>query len=174
MYTHKQTIWPGLLLIVIGVLLLINKLTPFYFGWYEIYPIILIGLGILFFISGSRKQDGGSVFPGTIFLLLGAFFVLRNYDLIPHYYLRPTYAYILIILGLAFFAMYLTKPGDWGVLIPAGILLFFGLIVLLKRFDIIYWEIRDIVYDYWPVVLIIIGGGIILGTLKKHEGTGIK
>lgn len=169
MSTHKHSIWPGLILIIIGALLLIHKLTPYSFGWYELYPLILIGLGLLFFASIVHKRDKGAVFPGTIVLLLGLFFFLRNYDIIPYYYMREVWPIFLIILGIAFLAIFITKPADWGVLIPAGIFLFLGIVFLLRKFHIIYWDIWDIIADYWPVILIIIGGGIILGALKRQS-----
>ena len=168
MSTHKHSIWPGLILIIIGALLLIHKLTPYSFGWYELYPLILIGLGLLFFASIVHKRDKGAVFPGTIVLLLGLFFFLRNYDIIPYYYMR-VWPMFLIILGISFLAIFITKPADWGVLIPAGIFLFLGTVFLLRKFHIIYWDIWDIIADYWPVILIIIGGGIILGALKRQS-----
>lgn len=169
MSTHKHSIWPGLILILIGALLLIHKLTPYSFGWYEIYPLILISMGVLFFVSIIHKRDKGAIFPGTIFFLLGLFFFLRNYEIIPYYYMREVWPMFLIILGLAFVAIFITKPGDWGVLIPAGIFLFLGIVFLLRKFYIIYWDIWDIIADYWPVILIIIGGGIILGALKRQS-----
>ncbi len=169
MSTHKHSIWPGLILIIIGGLLLVHKLIPYSFGWYEMYPLILIGLGILLFVSILGKRDRGAIFPGTILFLLGLFFLLRNYDIIPYYYIREIWPVFLIILGLAFVAVFFTKPSDWGLLIPAGIFLLLGIVLLLRKLHIIYWDIWDIVSDYWPIILIIIGGGIILGSLKRQH-----
>jgi hypothetical protein len=169
MSNHKHSIWPGLILIIIGALLLVHKLTPYSFGWYEIYPLILIALGALIFVSVIGKRDKGAVFFGTIFFLLGLFFFLRNYDIIPYYYMREVWPTFLIILGLAFGSIFITKPSDWGVLIPAGIFLFLGVVFLLRKLHVIYWDIGDIIADYWPVILIIIGGGIILGALKRSS-----
>ena len=168
MSTHKHSIWPGLILIVIGALLLVNKLVPYSIGWYEIYPLILMALGVLIFISVIGKQDKGAVFFGTFLVLLGLFFFLRNFDIIPYYYMREVWPIFLIILGLSFVSVFITKPYDWGVLIPGGILLFLGIVFLLRKLHIIYLDIGDIIADYWPVILIIIGGGIILGALKKQ------
>jgi len=167
MSKHRNSILPGLILIIIGALLLINKLVPYSIGWYEIYPLILMAIGVLIFVSVIGKQDKGAVFFGTFFLLLGLFFFLRNFDIIPYYYMREVWPIILIILGLSFVSVFITKPRDWGVLIPGGILLFLGIIFLLRKFHIIYLDIEDIIADYWPMILIIIGAGIILGALKR-------
>jgi len=169
MSTHKHSLWPGLFLILIGAILLVHKLVPYSFGWYEIYPLIFIGLGILLFISILGKRDKGAVFPGTFLFFLGLFFFLRNYDIIPYLYRLEVWPIFLIILGLAFLVFFFTKPSNWGTLIPAGIFLFLGIVFLLDRLHIVYLDIWNILADYWPVVLIIIGGGIILGSLKRHQ-----
>jgi hypothetical protein len=166
---HRPSILPGLILIVIGALLLIQKLTPFSLGWYEIYPLILMGLGVLFFTAIFGKKDKGAVFPGTILFLLGLFFFLRNFDIIPYYFVREVWPIILIIIGIAFLAVFITKPQDWGVLIPGGTLLFLGTMFLLRRLHIIYWDIGDIVADYWPAAIIVVGIGIIVGSLKQRQ-----
>ncbi len=174
MRTHKHSILPGLILIIIGALLLVNKLVPYAIGWFEIYPLILMAIAILIFISVIGKRDKGAVFFGTFLFLLGLFFSLRNYDIIPYYYMREIWPIILIILGLSFVSVFITKPADWGVLIPGGILLLLGIVFLLRKLDIIYLDIGDIIADYWPVILIIIGGGIIAGALKRQpRGTEI-
>ena len=167
MSTHKHSLLPGLILILIGAILLINKLTPYSFGWDEIYPLILIAIGVLIFISIIGKRDKGPIFFGTIFFLIGLFYFIRNYEIISHYYMRAEWQTFLVILGLAFLSVFLVKPSDWGVLIPAGIFLFLGAGSLLRKFHIIYWDLGDIISDYWPIILIIIGGRIILGALKR-------
>lgn len=168
MSAHKKSMLPGLLLIIFGVILLINRLAPYHFSWRELYPLILIGLGVLFFASVFNKKNKGAVFPGTILLLLGLFFFIRNYFNIGVYghEIGPVF---LIVFGLAFFAVFITKPSDWGVLIPAGIFLFLGAMFWLRIHTDFYWDVWDVVADYWPVILIIIGGAIILSSLKKKQ-----
>lgn len=167
MSTRRPSIIPGLLLIIIGILFLLNKFLPFSFGWYEIYPLIFLAMGILFFVSIIGKPHKGAVFPGTILLLLGIFFILRNFDLIPYRYVREVWPIMLIIFGFAFLAIFITKPSDWGVLIPAGICLFIGGIFYANRFYHFYWDAWDLFADYWPVFLILIGAGIVLKSLRK-------
>lgn len=169
MSTHKKSIFPGVLLIIFGVILLVNRITPFHFGWRQVYPLILIGLGMLFFASIYQKKDKGAVFPGTILFLFGLFFFLRNYDVIDYFYVSEVWPIFLIIFGLAFLALFVTKPSDWGVLVPAGILIFLGIMFWLKISTDFFWDAWYLVSDYWPVILIVIGGGIILGSLKKKQ-----
>jgi len=167
MNPHKNSIWPGLILILIGALLLVHKLIPHSFSWSEVYPLILIVIGVLIFVSVISKRNNGSVFFGTFLFLLGVFFLLRNYDIISYYYLREVWPIILIVLGLSFLSVFITKPGNSTVLILAFVFLFLGALFLLRRFHIIYWDVWDNIADYWPLILIIIGGAIIIGGLKR-------
>jgi len=168
MSTHKYSIMPGVILIVIGVLLLVHQIAPYSFSWYDTYPFILMGLGLLFFFSIIGKRNKGGVFPGTFLFLLGLFYFLRNFDIIEYYYLREIWPIILIILGLSFVAVFITKPDDWGPLIPGGLFLFLGVVFLLNKLHLVYWDLGDVIADYWPAILILIGGRIIFRSLKRH------
>lgn len=174
MDNRRPSIWPGLILVIIGAVLLLYNLDIFNFGWHELYPIILMGIGVLFFTSIIGKRHKGAVFPGTILFLLGLFYFLRNYEIIPYYYMREVWPVILIIVGLAFFAVFLTNPRDWGQLIPAGTLLVLGIGFLLRELNIIRWNIWQAIRDYWPTILIVIGAGIILGSLRRKQEEPVK
>jgi hypothetical protein len=53
----------GLLLIGVGVLFLVDRFTPFRFGWGAIWPLIIVGLGVLILTGAiGRRPAGGS--PG--------------------------------------------------------------------------------------------------------------
>ncbi len=167
MSTRKPSLLPGLILIIIGAVLLVNKLTSYYVGWDEIYPIILIIIGILIFKAVLKKRDKGGIFFGTLLFLLGSYFLLRNYDFISYRYVREVWPIILMILGLSFLSVSMFYPKDWVSLIPGAMFLFIGGIIYLKRLDLIYFDLGEIISDYWPVTLIIIGGAIVFGALKK-------
>jgi len=169
MDTSKSSIWPGLILIIIGSILLLYKLDIFDFGWYQIYPVIMMGLGILFFTSIAGKSQKGAVFPGTILFLLGLFFFLRNYEIVPYDYVRHVGPVVLIIVGLAFFAVFLTKPSDWGALIPSAVLVVVGSSLLLREFHVIHWNVWDVITMYWPILLIVIGAGIIFRSFGRQR-----
>ncbi len=167
MSTQRPSLLPGLILIAIGAVLLVNKLTPYSIGWDEIYPLILILLGLLIFKTVLHKRDKGGVFIGALLFLLGAYFLVKNYDIVPYEYVREVWPIIMIILGLSFLSVFIFSPKDWGPVIPGGILLFIGTIVLLRRLDLLNLDFGEIISDYWSITLILIGGAIIFGALKK-------
>ena len=84
---NKSAAFPGLMLIIIGSLLLLNKLFPGYLTWRHAYPLVLLTIGLMMIISvfSRSKRDKGAVFPGTILFFIGLFFFLRNFELVEYY-----------------------------------------------------------------------------------------
>ncbi len=167
MSNSKTSLLPGILLIIIGSLLLIHKLNILYFDWPKTYPIVFVAIGIALFASYFFNRNSNSVFWGTIFTLGGVFFFLRNYHFIDYYYVREVWPVFMMILGIAFIVLFIVRPQDWGVLIPGGILLILGTSFLLRSLHL--WHAQEIIRRYWPLLLILIGAGIILSSLKKNN-----
>ena len=168
MSKKARSILPGVVLILIGVVFLLHQLDLFYFRWRHIYPIVLLAVGALFLLSIFSKGDKGASFPATVLLVLGVFFFLRNFGCfaVDYYFydFRDFWPVFMIAFGLGFIVLFLFKRDDWGVLIPGGVLLFFGIIFFLNVLDVLYW--RNIT-DFWPVILIAVGLSIVISNLRK-------
>ena len=163
----KRSFLPGLILIVIGALILIHKLDIYHLYWRDIYPIVFVILGVWFFVSVFAKKQKGLAFPGTLFLLLGIFFFLRDYYRL---YLDELWPIFLLIFGIAFIVQFLFNHKDWGLLIPGGIFLFLGFGFLARTLHwYIPFEFEYYIGKYWPVVLILIGIAIIVSSLRKKQ-----
>lgn len=167
MNTKRPSMLPGVILIIIGAVLLVKKLTPYSIGWDEIYPIVLIIIAGLIFKTVLRKRERGGIFLGTLLFLLGCYFLVRNYDIVPYEYAREVWPIILIIIGLSFLSVFIFYPKDWGIVIPGAILVFIGTVIFLRRLDIFYFDLGELISDYWPITLILIGGAIVFSALKK-------
>ncbi len=168
MTERERSYVPGIILIAIGVILLLHQLDLIYLRWRHVFPIILLALGVFFFVSIITRKDKGAAFPATIFIVLGAFFFLRNFGYFSvdfyFYDFEEYWPIFLIAFGLGFIVLYFFRMEDWGVLIPGGVLLFFGILFLLRSARIFYW--RDFA-DFWPLILIAIGIGLVIGSLKR-------
>lgn len=168
MAERKNSYIPGLILILIGVVLLLHQLEVLYFNWRQIYPILLLVLGGLFLVSVKTKDDKGAVFPGTVLIVLGLFFFIRNYGFFSFdyyfYEFEDFWPIFLVAVGLGFVVLYFIKPQDWGVLIPGSVLLLFGIIFFLRVTGVFYW--KDFA-DYWPVILIAVGISIVINSLRR-------
>ncbi len=161
MTKRKNSIVPGIILILIGVYLLAQRLDWPLPDFFEIYPFIFL---LLAAASATRLQGWGQregVFGTVFFAALGVFFILRNYDFIPYIY-HPWPVWLLAA-GLGCLSVFIVAPSQWGMLIPASAFLLFGGAFLLREFDIIYNVDR-----YWPIILIAIGVGVLLKGWRKQ------
>lgn len=152
----------GVVLVTIGVFLLLRAFEVIEFHW----SLYLIIVGAIFFIAAIRSSEKGGVFPGTILLLTGLLFYLRyNYIIDDSFaYLWPVFP---IIVGIAFFVLFVFRPNEWGLIIPGSVLLAVGFVFVAYNYDM--WDINPfwILYRYWPVILIAIGIKMVIDGRKK-------
>jgi hypothetical protein len=165
MHQKRGSFVPGIVLIAIGLYFLLRQFIESFSVWELIYPaLILLVSGFLLWDYWKRKNPK-ILFWGIFFLCTGVFFMLRNYSFIPYLYLDEYWPVFLVSLGFAFIIRFIAEPQDWGVLIPGTILLFIGLKSLMDAFHEVFWDWEFYLDDLWPVVLIVIGAGIIISGL---------
>ncbi len=164
---RSSSIWPGVVLIVLGVIFLVDRLNLFYLDWSVIWPSLVILLGIYFFARAAH--DSGSVFAGTLFFFSGLAFLARNEGWFYTYVHFGFGGILLAILGLAFLALFVVRPEDWGVLIPGVFFVFLGGLIWADQTGLISWYTRHQILRLWPVLLILIGIGIIISALTSNK-----
>jgi hypothetical protein len=152
----------GLILVLIGLGLLLDRLHVRLPEWEYIYPFafVLLGLASAYRIRGRGHGDG--VFGAVFFLSLGAFFILRNFDFIPYFHSWPIFP---IAIGLGMIVQIIFVPSRWGVIIPGAVLVFFGVALLFEELD--YWYFYDVA-KFWPLILIAFGIGIVLNGMRRR------
>lgn len=161
----------GLIFIFIGLGLLLDRLGIFNFGWMQLYPLLFLLISIVFFVNAFTGHKNAA-FWGGAFGVLGVFFVLRNYDFIPFYWFVEFWPIFLIALGVGFLVLYIFRPDDWGVLIPGIVLTFIGFLFLIRSMDVmrdIFYLTIDIIETYWPLILVLIGIGLIANSLRTKD-----
>jgi len=171
MNKNNSTLLVGLIFILVGVGLLLDRVHLFNFGWVQIYPIIFLIIAALSFLNAAGGQRN-SAFWGGIFAVLGLFFLLRNFSIIPFFWFAEFWPIILIALGVGFIVLYIFNPRDWGVLIPGFILLFIGGLFALGSMDVIndVFEFTfNILSIYWPLLLVLFGISLILNSLRTTK-----
>jgi predicted membrane protein len=95
---HQGRIFWGLVLVMLGVLFIMDRAGDHEFGFLisRYWPVILIILGFSMLVTSGFRQAG----PGIFFVLFGAFFLLRELDILEHdvwHYIWPA---LIIALGL--------------------------------------------------------------------------
>lgn len=168
----KNQLILGIILIIIGSVLMMANILDYSFSWRQILPVVLMIIGILFFTSIKSKERSGAIFPGVIFFVTGLYLFLRNISSIDNFFYDieiPTVVFI--ILCLAFLALYLTRPQDFGLLIPT---LIFGILGTLYLLNDLWIIDREQIKRFWPLILIGIGiGSIVHGIVKKNRSAEI-
>ncbi len=157
----------GAILIVIGLGLFFKRLDIVRFGWDEIYPLVLLVLGGMSAFSVA-KGDKTASFWGSFLLLCGIVTFFRNYGIIDGLWDLELWTIVVLSFGISFFVLYFFKPTDWGVLIPGAIVTFFGLILLFHDLDLPWISFRTI-SNFWPVILILIGIGLVISALTSNK-----
>lgn len=165
MRKQLTSIFLGAVLIFAGLILFLEKLDLLFFTWFEIYPVILLLLATFSYLSVSQ-QNKNAVFWGTCFAVIGLFFLLRNYGFVEFMWTVPLYTVFAVAPGLGLVALFLVKPDDWGVLIPGGFLLLIGGVGIAQAIGM---DPNDIL-AYWPVLLILLGLGMILRSIGSPGG----
>lgn len=135
----------GIILVAIGVILLLNT----YANW-VLWPLFIALPGVITLTVYLRdpKTNAGAIIPTTILFIIAGLFmafttgVLKWGDLTwlwPVFVMAPG-------LGLLFYSI---LSGERDALIPAGVLLTVALVFLTTAsFN---------VWQYWPVIIIVIG-----------------
>jgi hypothetical protein len=158
---RKRFPWIGVILIVAGGAMLVNRLGIFQIGYsYIVWSLVMI-FGVVEVGRGFSSSNSGRIFFGTVLFLYGLYFLLRATDYVElrgHMFIPATF----IIVGFAFIMTYLNNVREWAFLIPATILMGLGAAYILSETGYLYpWEVREMVRMYWPVGLILIGLAIL-------------
>jgi len=94
-YSNNNNLTVGIVIIIIGLVLLLKNLGIIFPIWFISWPMILILIGVALLVSNKNKSGSG-----VILVLLGSFFLLKKYFILP-FELKPYLLPVgLIILGI--------------------------------------------------------------------------
>jgi predicted membrane protein len=97
-HSHQGRIFWGLILVIVGTLFLLDRLSGFDFGYLisTYWPVIFIVLGFSMLVGSGFRQLG----PGFFFIVFGVFFLLAELDVLQYsawHYIWPA---LIILAGL--------------------------------------------------------------------------
>jgi hypothetical protein len=154
--------WLGVGLIVIGTAMILDRLDVISWSWHVALWALLALFGAYKVVSGFQWKHSGGAFWGTMLFLFGLYGVVRKLDLIdvPSYLCAPL---LMVMVGTSFLVMYISKPKDWHLIVPALSFLAIGGVLLLTEVGVLYrWDVLPLIKSYWPVTLILFGLALIL------------
>lgn len=153
--------WLGIVLIVFGVSILLRKLHVIEVGFFTIFWLLMVLMGLVIAGRGFSANRRGKIFWGTVLFLYSLFFVLRSSEIIEieaHVFAPATF----IVVGIAFLMLFVNNTRDWFYIIPALLFAGTGTAFFLADYGYFYyWDIWSGVRMYWPVALILLGLGVI-------------
>jgi hypothetical protein len=156
-------------LIVLGIMLLLRYFDLITAGEEEIFGFVLTAYGIIsvYILSGSGKK-GRLFITGILFILGVLLIVLGNFEILsPVKLLLST---VLFALGTAFALLFVDNFRETVFLVVSLILLGAGIFtaIYFKLFSTIQAanKIALVIFQYWPVIFILIGFSIILNRNK--------
>jgi len=176
---RRGSIIPGLMLVLFGMLLLLDRIGLYYFTWSLFLPGAAFILGQILWINCLRSKTRCHVFWGTILVVLGGFFFLWNYGTIDTYMFSfwPVFP---TAVGLALISMFMVNWRHWWALIPGLPLTIFGgsyLIYYLGYIDV--YRLEDILYsfedtlyrfgDFYPLLFVLLGVILIIMSVRKSR-----
>lgn len=175
----RGSLIPGIILVAVGVLMLLDILGIYFFQWDQVLPVFAVLLGVNLWIRAVRFKPRRGVFPGTLLVVLGVFFFLYRYGEIERYFYYEGFVPIIpTALGLAFFSLFLFDYHKWWAIFPAIPLLLMGACSFLFTLGILdiyniedtIYNVEDILFDvrnYFPLVLVFIGIIFIVSSIRK-------
>lgn len=169
MSKKRPSLFPGVFLIVLGLWIFSSRIDFLYDTFQYIYPVLLLILAGFLLYETSRKKSSTKLFWGSFLLICGLFFLLRNFEVINYYYPDEYWPVYILAAGVSFIILFISQPSNWGVLIPGFLLLLIGMNEAMRTFDCISWRYRSNLYDFWPVIFIIIGIGLISKSLQSGK-----
>lgn len=158
----KQSVFPGIVLIGIGLYFLLDQLHFTALQAFYSWPTLLVIIGVAFLAQAYTSRDYQNILPGVILTGIGVHFHLISLlDIWPDHWAMFT-----LIIGVAFLLRYQqTKTG----LLPGLLLLVLSIVTLFYQ-EVVGWlswvgSVVQLVEKYWPVVLI--AAGVYLLFIKK-------
>ena len=157
MSSPKKSLFPGIALIVLGIVFLLPNFTDLRAR--DLWPAFVLGPGIFFYVSYfADRSNYGLLMPATILTVIGVMFFYCIFE--GWYMMRYIWPLFIVGPGLGFLLMHQFGKKEKGLLIPGGILTGVGVLFLIGSGASEY---------LLPVILI--GVGILLLFQTRGRGT---
>ncbi|MCK5146001.1 hypothetical protein KAR48_04550 [bacterium] len=173
MKEKRSSLIPGMLLIVFGLWMISDR-----FGLddslYDYYPVLILAFASLLLYQAFRNKSSSAIFWGISLAVIGCFLAARNLNLIMYLYPDEYWPIFPLAFGLGFVGKFIIDTQKWGVLIPGAVLIMVGLSSAIDSLGI--WDIDlDNIWEYfWPILIIVIGIGILINSYKKSKNNEIE
>jgi len=166
MHRSNITAW---VFILLGLLLLLNQFDILFFNRFNVALLGSILLGALLLNKGLHHPFRKGILGGSFFLLFALILILMKLGYIPINDLLGS-GLVLIMLGLANIIYFFSFHQRVANIVFALLFSLLGLPFILGYYETLPgWMLEDYFFTYWPVVLILVGAGILLGGSHRKQ-----
>jgi len=152
----------GIFLIIIGILVILNQLSVISLFWKFIWPIFILVPGLIFefsYFANPTLQNAGLLVPGGILIVIGILFFFSVFT--DFVYMDILWPIFILAPAFGLFQLYLFGGRRRALLIPVFMLGFIGILFLLAN------TIGDFGRIVFPIVLIVLGLIIIYRGVRR-------
>ncbi len=165
----NQIMW-GVLLILVGIWLGLGAMGYEWARMERLWPILGIGVGAISLVSGLRGQrDEDAVWFGVVALLASGFFLYITLGAGEWGDLRHLWPVFVLIGAVGWLASWLVDVRKVSNLVLAGVAAVVGILGLAFTFERIDPDLGQRLLSFWPVILIVIGVGLLIQFLVQRE-----
>jgi len=157
-FSSARGIIPGLIVLALGVLFLLDNFGVLRFWELRIYwPLILIAAGVYWVLDSKSRPIG------VVAIVVGSAVQASHLGLVNIVDLYRFWPLILVVIGInLLLSDKARKQGNWA---SGAIVLTIGVIFQLQELDWLNVSIRR----FWPVVLIVVGLAMLQKTLRSRR-----
>lgn len=168
---RKQTIGLGILLIALGAWALLSALEVPWARLNQLWPVILILLGgmSLYGALARHPRDSGGVWFGTVTVLCGGFFLAITAGPFEWRDLNHLWPVFPAVMGLAWLAAWVVNVREVSNMVMGLIGLGIGALGFAYTMGRIGAERAGQISQWWPLILILIGLGLIAQFLAQRR-----
>jgi len=151
----------GVFLILLGLGLILSKLSLFHYRWGIIFWVCLGVAGLAATVQAFITRRRGVVFWGSLLFFSSIAILVHRFELL-NFAPWDIPAAFSLALGLSFLMLFFYEPRRFGVLVPVLLFGGYGVLYYLWWWDVIDWfEMKYYIQTYWPVLIILWGISLI-------------
>ncbi len=166
---RHNVLW-GVLLILAGIWLGLAALGVTWARMEDLWPALVIGLGLVSLISGLRgKRDEGAVWFGLAATLVGAFFLYITLGPAEYADLQQLWPVFVLIGAAAWLVAWFVDMRNISNIVMALIAGVVGVLGLAYTYGRLDQNVAEMLLRYWPIILILVGIGLVIQFLVRKE-----
>lgn len=159
----------GVILIAVGLILLMDQMGMIRLTFWSFVMGFMVLFGATLVIRSMDGGHRGKVFWGTVLFLFGIYLLLDSMGMITTHY--PVFVpAVFLMLGFSFLMMYIYDVTDWHLLIPTLFFTGIGALIIVDELSLIHaYRFEYYFVNFWPVVLILFGVGLIAKARRRKR-----